>query len=238
MSQKREVRAILFDLDDTIATWDAVAEQSWQEVCRRFAPLFEREPDQLYATIKEVREWYLSDPERHRYMRLNLIAYRREVVAMSFASLGITAPELAIALADSYGVERERAACLLPGAIDTLKHFRNGNLRLALVTNGTSALQRKKIEKYGLAPWFDFILIEEEFGSGKPDERVFLRVLEELKVPSAEAWMVGDDLERDIGGAQKVGVFSIWVDWRGGGLPGASFIKPDRIIKSVSELVQ
>lgn len=237
MSQKRELKAILFDLDDTIATWDAVAEQSWQEVCRRLAPRINGiEADRLYTTIKEIREWYLSDPERHRYMRLNLNKYRREMVSMSFARLGIDAPELANELAAFYGVERERAACLLPGAISTLKHFKNDNLRLALVTNGTSALQRKKIEKYGLAPLFDFILIEEEFGFGKPDERVFLNTLEKLNIAAAETWMVGDDLERDIGGAKKVGIFSIWVDWRDGGLPISSAVRPDRIIKSISEL--
>ncbi len=233
----QQPKAILFDLDDTIATWDAVAEQSWLDVCLRFAPRISGlEAERLYTTISAVRTWYMSDKERHRYMRLNLEAYRKEMVGLAFARLGIKAPELANELAALYGVEREKSASVLPGAIETLTYFRKSNFRLALVTNGTSIVQRKKIEKYGLSPFFDFIFIEEELGFGKPDERVFLRALEKLNVSPPEVWMVGDDLERDIDGAKKVGIFGIWVDWRGAGLLESSPVKPDRVIRAISEL--
>lgn len=237
LADSRELKAILFDLDDTIVAWDAVAEQSWQKVCLRFAPRIKGlEAEKLYATIKEVREWYLSDKERHRLSRLNLVRYRREMVSASFTRLGIAVPELANELADSYGIEREAAVFVLPGAIDTLKRFRNGSLRVALVTNGTSQVQRRKLERFGLSHLFDYVIIEEEFGFGKPDERVFLHTLEKLKVTAAETWMVGDDLERDIAGAQKVGIFGIWVDWRGAGLPESAPVRPDKIINNLSEL--
>lgn len=233
-----QLKAILFDLDDTIIAWDAVSEKSWQEVCRRFAPRIEGlEADKLYATIKEIRDWYLSDKERHHRSRLNLGSYRREVVSMSFARLGIDDPELANDIADSYGVEREAAAFLWPGAIDTLNYFQNDGFRLALVSNGESEVQRRKIEGHGLAPLFDYILIEEEFGFGKPDKHVFLHTLEKLNITAAEAWMVGDDLERDVAGAQKVGIFSIWVDWRGTGLAESTTIQPDKIIRTLLELL-
>ena len=233
-----QLKAMLFDLDDTVIAFDAVADQSWQEVCRRFAPRIKGiEVNQLYTTIKEIKDWYMGDREGHRFMRLNLEAYRREMIGMSLDRLGIDAPGLANEMADFYGVERERATFVLPGAIDTLKYFRSGNLRLALLTNGTSAGQRRKIEKYGLAPLFDFILIEEELGFGKPDERVVLQALEKLNVSAAEAWMVGDDLERDIEGAKKVGIFGVWVDWRGAGLPESAPVRPDKIISTISELL-
>ena len=230
-------KAILFDLDDTIATWDAGSEQVWLDVCRRFAPRIGRiDANQLNATIREVRVWYMSDRERHRYMRLNLEKARREEVGMAFARLGIDAPHIANELADLYNVERVTATSLIPGAIDTLKRYKDTNMRLALLTNGSSKDQRRKIERFGLSPFFDFIVIEEEFGSGKPDERVFLHALEKLNVSPAEAWMVGDDLERDIGGAKQVGIFGIWVDWRGTGLPGSTLVRPDKIIRAISEL--
>ena len=49
--------------------------------------------------------------------------------------------------------------------------------------------------------------------------------------------MIGDDLNRDILGAQNVGVFSVWNDWRKKGLPDNTSIKPDRTITAISELV-
>lgn len=110
-----KLKAILFDMDDTILAYDAVAEQVWQDVCRRFAPCIAGlRADTLYATVKEMRTWFSSDPARHRRLRLNLEWGRRQVVSLSFDRLGIQAPELANELADSYNIERERALSFYP----------------------------------------------------------------------------------------------------------------------------
>ena len=232
-------RAILFDLDDTILAYDVVADKCWQDVCLRYEvqlPGFEA--GRLLAAINETRDWYWNDPVRMAQGRLDLSNARRDIVSKAFSSLGINAPLVAIELADSYSVERELAITLVPGAVDTLKYFGNHGCRLALVTNGASDAQRQKIERFGLTPLFDCILIEGEFGHGKPDQRVFLKAMEQLDVKPAETWMVGDGLKSDIAGAQELGIFSIWVDWRGMGLPESTPVQPDRIIRTVSELVQ
>jgi putative hydrolase of the HAD superfamily len=158
-------------------------------------------------------------------------------VSISLSALGIDDPELARKLADSYGDEKEKATFVFPGATETIIRFKNEGIRLALVTNGSSEGQRRKIDKFGLAPLFDCILVEGEFGIGKPDERCFTHVLGLLDVDSSEAWMVGDRLEHDIRGAQKAGIYAIWVDWRGEGLPESSPVQPDRIIRSITEFL-
>ena len=232
------IKAILCDLDDTIISFDSVSEQYWWETCYRFAPRIDGlEADRLFTTIQESRVWYWSDPVRSSQGRVSLIKVRREVVAEAFTRLGINDPALANEIADWYSVERDKAAYLLPRAVDTLNHFRNHGYRLALVTNGSSDYQRNKIERFGLTHLFDCILIEGEFGAGKPDERVFSHVLERLGVTAGEALMIGDNLEHDIAGAQKLGIFSIWVDWRETGLPESTTIQPDRIIRTLSDLL-
>jgi putative hydrolase of the HAD superfamily len=215
-----KLKAALFDLDDTLATWDAVAEETWMETCRKFATRVHGiQVDLLYTTIKEMREWYQSDPERHRYMRMNLEKYRREMMEMVFDRLGINNPDLAVQIADSYSNNREKATSLLPGAIELLNRLRKEKIKTGLITNGSSRIQRRKIERFNLACLFDSILIEEEFGAGKPDEKIFLHSLDKLDAKPNQTWMVGDDLERDIAGAKRVGIFAIWVDWRGKAYP-------------------
>ncbi len=59
-----------------------------------------------------------------------------------------------------------------------------------------------------------------------------------MNVTAPESCMIGDDLERDIGGAQKLGIFGIWVDWGGTGLPKSTHVQPDKIIGTLSELLQ
>lgn len=228
--------AILLDLDDTILAYGE-PEECWRTVCNRFVSQIDVSSiEELLDAINRAREWYWGNLERHRQGRLDLLMTRRNVVAKAFSLLGIDAPEVAHDLADAYAEMREGGAKPFPGALDTIRHFRDRGIRLGLVTNGGSEMQRGKLERFGLEPYFNHILIEGEFGAGKPDERVFNHILERFNVAAKDAWMVGDDLQRDISGAQVLGLYTIWVDWRGDGLPESSPIQPDRIIRSIAEL--
>jgi putative hydrolase of the HAD superfamily len=232
-------QAIIFDLDDTIISTDAVTEQIWRDICRRFAPGADGfTGEDLYSAIGKARDWYWNDTERHRAGRLNLIEARRDVVRLAFSYLDIDSPDLVVKIADTFSTEREEATCLFPGATETLEQLRKAGRRLALITNGAWEMQRAKLQRFGLEPFFDSILIEGEFGTGKPDSRVFTHTLQELGIGAAEAWMVGDDLGRDIAPCQPLGIVSVWVDWRGVGLPLSGNVRPDKIIRNISEILQ
>ena len=125
---------------------------------------------------------------------------------------------------------------MIPGAIEIIRYWKKQKVKLALVSNGMAEVQRRKINRFALSKLFDYILIEGEFGFGKPDKRVFMQVLDKLNVDSSQAWMVGDNLEMDIDGAKKVGIYSIWIEYKGTGLPKSSPIVPDYIIKDITEL--
>lgn len=231
--------AILLDLDDTIVTDDAVSEETWKVVCRRFQPYVgECSSAELYDAIRNTAAGYWGDPGNHSKGRLNLEGTRREIVRVALNGIGISDDELADKLADTYSREKELAVTLIPGAIETLRSFKENGLRLAMITNGGADVQRRKITRFGLDAMFDFILIEGEFGAGKPDARVFNEAINKLHVTASAACMVGDDLVRDIAGAQELGICSIWVDWKGSGLPLHSVIKPDCIVKSLEQLTK
>jgi len=235
---RRFPKAILLDLDDTILAFSDSADPCWRRVCEKFAPQIEGlTAGDLFSAIEESRSWFWEDPERHRRGRLDLDKARREIVVGAFLRLNINAQDLAIGIADSYTSEREETVQPFPGAIDTLHHLTDQGILLGLITNGNAASQRRKIDQFGLGPYFDVILIEGEFGVGKPDERVYLHVLEQLNVKPEEAWMIGDNLEWDVEAPQRLGIFSIWVDFEGKGLPESSRVCPDRIIQSLTELI-
>jgi len=230
-------KAMLLDLDDTIVTDNAISEETWRTGCRRFVPFLGGiSADTLCAGIKNVAEGYWRDHENHRQGRLNLKATRREIVRSALRKMGLNDDKLAGEISDMYTAEKELAVAPIPGAIETLRSFKDIGLRLALITNGGADVQRRKISKFGLESIFDFVLIEGEFGMGKPHDSVYTTAMGKLNVVASETWMVGDDLERDIAGAQRLGIYSIWVDWRGTGLPLYSVVQPNHIINSLEQL--
>ena len=58
-----------------------------------------------------------------------------------------------------------------------------------------------------------------------------------LGVTAPDTWMIGDNLEWEIAAPQRLGIYAIWMDVHGDGLPPGSTVKPDRIIRSLSELL-
>ncbi len=129
-----------------------------------------------------------------------------------------------------------QASSPFPGALDAVRGFIGAGIKLALITNGAAQTQRAKVERFDLEPLFDCIVIEGEFGVGKPDERVFKHALDSLDASPSDAWMVGDNIEHDVGGAQAVGIHGVWVDAQGAGLPETTSVRPDRTIRRLTEL--
>lgn len=230
-------QAVLFDLDDTIIAYDAHTDALWKSVCLRFASVVRtHSADELFGAIRKSADWYWSDPERHRKGRLNPLTARRELVTLALTGLGIKDPMLATSIADTYYHEREDWTSLIPGAKETLICMKEHGIRLALVTNGGAEQQRRKIQKYGLEPFFEYILVEGEFGAGKPDRRVFEHTLTTLRISAEQAWMVGDNLEWEVPVPQQLGMFAVWVDWRNRGIPDHSPVMPNLIVKTIAEI--
>ena len=232
-------KGILFDLDDTIIAFDAVANPTWRRICEEYASKYALfDPDRLYGAINEVRTWYWSDQNRHKIGRKNLDSTRRKIVRLAFEKLEVDPISLAHEMADTYSVQREKLIQFFPKAEDTLNYLTAHKVSLALMTNGDARKQRDKVRRFRLERFFKTILIEGELGYGKPEEAVYLRALDDLALNPAEVWSVGDHLEWDVAAPQKLGIFGIWNDFKEKGLPHSSPIVPDRIINSIGELVE
>ncbi len=230
--------ALLLDLDDTILDSYGDPEAVWLRLCQEFAGgLAGVTPEELHAAVKSSRDWLWGDLERARPGRLDLPQARRDIVLGAFARLHVSDSPTAVRMADRYTTVREEAVRPFSGAIDTLRRLAGAGIRLGLITNGSSEMQRGKIERFGFGGFFDHIQIEGELGIGKPDERAFRHALDALGVRSDDAWMAGDDLDFDIRGAQEAGIYAVWVDARGGGLPDGTAVRPDKTIGSLSDLV-
>lgn len=232
-------KAILFDLDDTIISFDGVCEAAWENVCKDFSTKTNFLSDvELLKSIAEVRKWYWSDPIRHQSGRLNLANSRREIVRIALYKFKIPGEKHVLEIADGYSKLQEEMIHLFPKAIQTLEYLYKKGVKLAMLTNGSAETQRRKIERFKLAGYFETILIEGEQGFGKPDPRVYELALEKLQVKPGETWMIGDNLEWDVAAPQRIGIYSIWNDYKKTGLPENLKFRPDRIVNSIYELLE
>jgi len=230
-------KAMLLDLDDTILDDSSTIEQCWREACAAHCAEFAGlDPDAVYVAVRRQGEWFWGDPERHRIGRLDLEAARGEVVRLALAELGIERAGLAARIGAAYSRQRDLTMAPLPDAIDTVRWLRGRGVKLALVTNGAGEAQQRKIGRFELAGLFDAILVEGEVGFGKPDERIYRRALDALAAEPGDAWMVGDHLEFDVAAPQQLGLFTVWIDAHGRGLPSDAQVRPDRVIRRLSEL--
>jgi putative hydrolase of the HAD superfamily len=236
-------RAILFDLDDTLLVAFGPAESQWRRVIGGYtgdlAPLG---TDLALAAIQESSRQLWADPARHKHWRHRIGEARRCIVANAFAALaasGHAVPDRALcdAIADGYDRLHEAELRMFPGAHETVDGLKARGVRLALVTNGAGAPQRAKVVRFALEHRFDHIQIEGEHGFGKPEERAYTHAMAALGVVPHETWMIGDNLEWEVAAPQRLGIHAIWYDGYGQGLPPDPPARPDRIIRSLPELL-
>ena len=231
------MKTLLVDLDDTLLDYSGGVDECWNAACETIAAPAGVDTASLVESVRAARRWFWDDPERHQRERVNMLGAWTKIVAHGFERLGTPNEALAAAIAGDFAARRWEVMRLFPGSIETLGRLRDSGVTMALVTNGDKSQQRRKIECFGLAPFFDVILIEGEFGAGKPEEAVYRHVLERLGVPAAEAWMVGDHLEWDVAAPQRLGLRGIWIDREKTGLASDAAVRPHRIIREFPEIV-
>jgi putative hydrolase of the HAD superfamily len=126
------------------------------------------------------------------------------------------------------GAIRFRAYPEVPGV---LARLRAGGARLAVVSNWDVSLH-DVLERTGLRPLVDAVVISAELGVAKPDPAIFRAALDRLGAPADGAVHVGDSLEHDVAGARAAGLEAVLVARNGAPVPEGV-----RAVRSLAELV-
>lgn len=233
---------IFFDMDGTLLQTGQRSEHTWFDVFTHFAPQHHAMPQHLNQAMSEVYAAYkqtiAGDEAKLLRDRLHPFKVRKELVDQVLKSAGKQSADLAEKMVHLYERLRERHRLITPFALETLHYLQKQHIHLALLTNGNATYQRRKIEQQHLAPFFECILIEEEFGVGKSDPRIYQAALDQLHLPAQATWMIGDNLLFDVATPQQLGIFTFWFDPMGKGLPPHPLVQPDRIIHLLPEVLQ
>jgi putative hydrolase of the HAD superfamily len=229
------VKALLLDLDDTLLDYSGGVDECWEAACASAAPDVAQAA--LIAALGVTRRTFWRDPEHNRRERVDMLRAWTRIATLALERCGGD-PRLGAAIAEAFAGRRRSVMTLFPDALQFLGALRRRGIPLGLVTNGDAREQRAKIERHRLDGFFDAIVIEGEFGAGKPDAVVYRTALAMLGVtPGPDVWMAGDHLEFDVAGPQLLGLRGAWLDRPGSGLPAGSTIRPDRIVRDLNQLM-
>jgi putative hydrolase of the HAD superfamily len=230
---------ILFDLDDTLMAFDIVSETAWEKAVDIFLQNqnVNIERDTILKKIHSTRKWYWADTERHKVGRKNIANARREIVKLALNDYpNIETKELE-KLANDYTRIHETLWYLFDDVEETLKNIKFKEIKLGIITNGTSESQRGKLKRFNIEKYFDYFYIEGEIGYGKPDIKMYKYMLEETKIAVEKIIMVGDNLVWDIEPPQKLGINTIWINTKGVKLEDTN-IRPDKTIQKISDITK
>ena len=253
-----KVRAVLFDLDDTLVVQRASDEAALLAACRLGAS-DEEGAARLAAALRDhaARLWYEAPTAEYcRAVGINPIeglwagfdgddpplrelaawasTYHRGAWHGALAACGIDDPALAAGLALSFQEERRSRHHLFPEVHAVLGSLQQ-HYTLGVVTNGAPDLQREKYFGTDLAGYFETFIASGDLGIGKPDRRIFSTAMLRLGAWAEETVMVGDSLSCDILGAQNAGLRAVWID-RLGEATTQQQIMPDACLQSLSHL--
>jgi putative hydrolase of the HAD superfamily len=230
------INAIIFDLDETLITDSDATRKALQQTASYAEKQCAIDPERLYrAAYTHAKQLWRTAPTFSYCNSLGISAsegmwgyfensgsqwqelhdwvpgYQIAVWEHALTAQGHTNRELAKQLAAIFREKRLTSQELFPET-ETVLHELRSMYKLGILTNGAPDLQRQKIERSGLAHYFDAIVVSGEVGVGKPQPAVFNAVLEQLAVPVHTTLMVGDSLERDMLGASRVGLKGIWIN--------------------------
>ncbi|PZA08392.1 MULTISPECIES: HAD family hydrolase [unclassified Meiothermus] len=227
------IRAILFDLDETLILDEAVCEHAFREAAFVAAQRYSLDLERLVRTAKTSAQRLWAQGPYHSYalcighsaleglwagytqpevqgLREWAPGYRLAVWREALAEQNVSDENLLFELVDTWRTAR----ALYPRypEVDALLSALSPRYRLGLVTNGVPDLQRAKIYGSNLASHFQAVAVSGELNVGKPDPKIFEWICARLEVAPAECVMVGDNPERDVAGAIQAGMRSVWVD--------------------------
>jgi putative hydrolase of the HAD superfamily len=211
------VRAILFDLCDTLVHFDAErlplveidkqpTRTTAQAIYAAIGPSPPVDFEGFFGCLKAVTSEIAAQRDSDHREVTSQERFRRVLDRLGLAA----SPHEAAQLVEVH-MTRLAEALVTPE-----HHFRvlatlAERYRLGVVTNFDHApTVRNILMRDGLEPYFDAVIISSEIGWRKPHRAMFGAALDRLGIPAADALFVGDNFELDVVGASSAGLTAVW----------------------------
>lgn len=211
---------VLLDADGTLFDFGAASEAAFRGAAADFG-LGSRgvSTDALFSRYRAINHGIWEELERGEIDKESLKAERFRRL---FAEFSIGADPAAFSA--RFLVLLSEGAQIFPGAEAFVRALAAADKRLAIVTNGISAVQRGRFARSPLGALIPDLLISEELGAEKPAAAFFAEAFRRLgraETEKAGVVVVGDSWSADIAGALGFGLDAVWFNPDGKSAPAA-----------------
>jgi HAD superfamily hydrolase (TIGR01662 family) len=234
------IQAILFDLGGTLmfarGAWDSVHERADMALTESLQVQgLQLDINTFASRFRERLHAYYARRDKELYETTYMSVLNEMLMADGHKN--ITEAGLRSAL-DAMLAVTQSNWILDEDTIPTLTQLKSDEYRMGIVSNaGDNKDVIQLVRHFQLEYFFDFVLTSAACSYRKPHPRIFEMALAHWNIPASKAIMVGDSLEADIMGAQKVGLPGVWITRRA--QPSADDlqrIKPDFSLRGLNEL--
>lgn len=236
------IRGIILDINGTMT--DILTNEGQDDIYRILSNLLSYQGITLGPS--EVKDSYFTIMKEQRaargehYPEFDAVGIFREIITRQATEFTRRLPpekleQLPCFLAETYRAASRYRLQLYSGVEETIKQL-DLNYHLAIVSDGQSAYAVPELNAVGLLRFFDPIIISGDFGFRKPDPRLFENALTIMKMEPSEILYVGNDMYRDIDGARRAGIKTVFFK-SNQGQQEKEGVEPDYIIYRFPELL-
>lgn len=193
-------QGILIDLDNTLYEYEP-AHQAGLKASYNALP-YDQAFDAFAVTYRQARNKVTADLAPQASCRSRLLAFQAIAEEKKINSPYSCALMLEAAYWDSF-IEKMPPD---PEALAFLARAKEATVPVCIVSDMTTTIQIRKIQKLGIEPLINGLVTSEEVGIEKPDPRMFNAGLQKLGLSAQDTVMIGDHPEKDIEGAKALGI--------------------------------
>ncbi|HJV68787.1 HAD family hydrolase [Ideonella sp.] len=206
------MKLVIFDLDDTLIDFASTRQAAY----RLIGEVVEREGIAAEPFLRACAE--VDRPLFARFERgeLTRTEYRARRFLEPFDHVRSTPRDGLVEELNRLFMDCVNDRPLLhDDALPVLRRLRAQGLWTAILTNGPSDGQRRKLRATGLGEAVDLVAIGEEIGASKPMARAFRHVVDHFGLTPPQALMVGDSPALDHDAALDAGLAALLLDRAG-----------------------
>lgn len=225
-----DLKALLFDVDDTLFSTTRFARRARRNAVRAMIEAGIRAPEEVVQReLDEVLREFGSNYGNH---------YDKLVMRLPRAATEGHNPALIVAAGVvAYHDTKFRELEPFDDVSPFLRASSEAGLRLGIVTHGLTPKQAEKLVRLKLPPLLDpeAIFISDQVGISKPNPKLYALAARRLGLEHAECMVVGDNLTNDVAPARELGMRTAWA-FRSAKEGQDLAIRPDHKVETFREL--